>query len=802
MTISYKWLSQYLPETLSPETLSQILTSVGLEVESMEKFEKIKGGLQGLKIGKVLTVAPHPDADKLKLTTVDIGEEQALQIVCGAPNVAQNQTVVVAPIGTTIYPKSGEPITMKKAKIRGVESYGMICAEDEIGLGESHDGIIIIEDELKPGMKAADYYHLDEADYVYEIGLTPNRMDSMSHIGVAKDVCAYLSNIQDQFVSCQLPEVVMPQVNACEQFQIEISNPALCARYIGVCIENIKVAESPEWLKRNLESIGLKPINNIVDITNFVLHEWGQPLHAFDLNKISGNTIIVGTANEGEKFLCLDDKERTLSHEDLMISDSEKHLCIAGVFGGKDSGISESSTAVFLESAWFLPNSIRRTSMRHQLRTDAAIRFEKSVDISNALSALQRAVALIVEIAGGAVCSDVLDVYPTPFQKHEINLNYQKMNAIAGKEYTREQVKNILKSLGFEISHKINSFKWRILKVAVPFAKNDVRLQVDVLEEIMRIDGLDNIPFTGKMAYTLPSNKEPYQENMKARIAQQLTGKGFYEIFTNSITNAAYYENQDELVKMMNSLSANLDTMRPSMLETGLESISYNFNRKNTEIKFFEFGKTYKILNSKFVETNMLALYASGNQQPVYWNSQQTSIDLFYVKGIIESLFSSMNLQFVQEQNLLKIQFQKRTIGQIQKVDTKKLKQFDLKQDVIYAEIIWDEVNLFYKKHHTKYTEIPKYPTVQRDLAFIIDKAIQYADIQKCIKQVQSPLLQNIQIFDVFESEKVGQDKKSYAIKLSFYDASKTLTDQDVENEMNKIVQSLESKLGANIRKG
>ncbi|KXK41504.1 MAG: phenylalanyl-tRNA synthetase subunit beta [Bacteroidetes bacterium OLB11] len=480
-----------------------------------------------------------------------------------------------------------------------------------------------------------------------------------------------------------------------------------------------------------------------------------------------------------------------------MISDTEKHLCIAGVFGGKDSGISEASTAVFLESAWFLPNSIRRTSMRHQLRTDAAIRFEKSVDISNALSALQRAIALIVEIAGGTVCSEILDVYPEPFQKHEIDLNYQKMNEIAGKEYTKEQVNNILKSLTFEfISNDENN-----LKVAVPFAKNDVRRQVDVLEEIMRIDGLDNIPFTGKMAYTLPSNKEPFQESMKARIAQQLTGKGFYEIFTNSITNAAYYENQDELVKMMNSLSSNLDTMRPSMLETGLESISYNFNRKNTEIKFFEFGKIYKILESKFEETNMLALYASGNQHPVYWNSQQTSIDLFYLKGIVENLFSSMNLQFTQEQNLLKIQFQKRTIGLIQKVDAQKLKQFDLKQDVIYAEIIWDEVNLFYKKHHTKYTEIPKYPIVQRDLAFIIDKSIQYTDIQKCIKQVQSSLLQNIQIFDVFESEKVGKNKKSYAIKLSFYDAAKTLTDQDVENEMNKIVQSLESKLGVNIRK-
>ncbi len=797
MTISYKWLSEYLPETLSPEKLSEILTSVGLEVESMDKVEKIKGGLQGLKIGKVLSCEKHPDADKLKLTTVDVGGDTPLQIVCGAPNVAVNQTVVVAPIGTTIYPIEGEPITMKKAKIRGVESQGMICAEDEIGLGHSHDGIIVINEELQPGANVADYYKIDKPDYVYEIGLTPNRMDSMSHIGVAKDVCAYLSNIQNKIISCKLPETKALQNQANEHFKIEISDTKLCARYIGVCIDNIKVEESPEWLKTKLQSIGLRPINNIVDITNFVLHEWGQPLHAFDRNKINGNKIIIKTANAGDKFLCLDDKERILSNEDLMICDDKNYLCIAGVFGGKNSGVTETTTSVFIESAWFKPTSIRRTSMRHQLRTDAAIRFEKSVDIDNTLPALQRAISLIVEIAGGVISSEIIDVYPQPFQKHIIDLDYRKINKIAGKEFSKEQIKNILKALTFEIlSESIDD-----LKVAVPYAKNDVKLQVDVVEEIMRIDGLDNVPFTGKIAYSLPTNNEPYQESIKNRIAQQLVGKGFYEIFTNSITNSAYYENQEQLVKMINSLSANLDTMRASMLETGLESIAYNFNRKNTEIKFFEFGKVYKIQEKQYIETDMLALYASGHQQTKFWKGNQVPIDLFYLKGVVESLFSSMKFQFSQEQNQLNILFQKRIIGKIQNVTTEKLKQFDLKQDVFYAEIIWDEVNQFYKNYKTKYTEIPKFPVVQRDLAFIIDKTVQYSDIQKAIKQVQSQLLQNIQIFDVFESDKIGVDKKSYAINLSFYNAEKTLTDYDVEQEMQKIILTLETKLKAIVRK-
>lgn len=796
MTISYKWLSEYIDQVVTPERMSEILTSVGLEVESMEKLESVKGGLNGLLIGKVIECAPHPDADKLRLTKVDIGGDHLLQIVCGAPNVAAGQTVVVAIIGTTIHPVNGDALTMKKAKIRGVESEGMICAEDEIGLGNSHDGIIVLSEEIAAGTLARDYYQIEDADYIYEIGLTPNRMDSMSHMGVAKDVCAFLSNESGSMVLTKMPAVELPAASIKDAINVAIEDAALCARYAGVCIENIVVADSPAWLQQKLKSIGLRPINNIVDITNFVLHETGQPLHAFDRSQIKGNKVIVRHARAGEKFVCLDEKERTLEEDDIMISNESEGMCIAGVFGGLHSGVSAQTTSVFLESAWFTPANIRKTSMRLGLRTDAAIRFEKSVDISNTLYALQRAAALIAEIAGGNICSEIIDLYPTPFEPRLIELSYTKINALAGKEYSSVQVKHILNSLCFKIVQEEGDQ----LTVSVPFAKNDVSIAADVVEEIMRIDGLDNIPFTGKISFSIPPQSKPFQEDIKKKIANQLTGKGFSEIFTNSITNSAYYSEQDHLVKMMNSLSANLDTMRPSMLETGLEPIAYNFNRKNNEILFFEFGKVYSRFNGQFVETEMLALYASGHYNGIYWNEKQKAVDLFFLKGIIENMFSNMKLMFQADENGIQVLFQKRKIGMMCRVGEDKLKQFGIKQDVFYAELNWDEI----KKHSTiqkvRYTEIAKFPVVTRDLALVIDGQVQYQDVQKNIRQLQSKLLQNINIFDVFESDKLGAGKKSYAISLSFGDAEKTLTDTEVETEMSKIIKSLEDKLGASIR--
>jgi len=796
MTISYLWLCEYIDQQISPDMMSEILTSVGLEVESMEKLESIKGGLQGVVIGKVIECSPHPDADKLRLTKVDIGTSVPLQIVCGAPNVAEGQTVVVATIGTTIYPSSGEPLTMKKAKIRGVESEGMICAEDEIGLGTSHDGIIIIQDEIKPGTLAAEYYQLGEVDYIYEIGLTPNRMDSMSHIGVAKDVCAYLSNKNQQLVLSKIPTVTIPTSTQTDSIKIEIADSTLCARYAGVCIEKIQVAESPEWLQSRLKSIGLKPINNVVDITNFVLHEIGQPLHAFDRNQIKENKIIVKTATQDEKFIGLDEKERILLDSDIMVANDSESMCIAGVYGGLHSGVSNNTTSLFLESAWFTPSYIRKTSMRLGLRTDAAIRFEKSVDISNTLFALQRAASLIVEIAGGQIASEFIDLYPNPFEPTIIELHYEKIDALAGKKYDKKQVKNILNSLCFKIISEDDD----TLMVSVPFAKNDISMQADIVEEIMRIDGLDNIPFTGKMSYSIPPQQKPFQEDIKKKIANQLVGKGFSEIFTNSITNTAYYDTQDHLVKMMNSLSANLDTLRPSMLETGLEPIAYNLNRKNNQIQFFEIGKVYSQSNNQFVETEMLAIYASGYYNGIYWNEKQKPIDIYYLKGIIEVLFGNMKLLFQPNEHEIQLLYQKRIIGKLYRVGDEKLKQFNIKQAVFYAEINWDEIKKHSVTQKIKYVEIPKFPIVERDLAMVIDNEIQYHEVQKTIKQLQSKLLQEINIFDVFESDKLGLNKKSYAINLSFAHPEKTLTDTEVEMEMNKIIKSLQDKLGAAIR--
>lgn len=796
MTISYNWLCAYLTIKPTPEEISHILTSVGLEVESMEKSEAVKGGLEGLVIGKVIECDQHPNADKLKVTKVDIGGSELLHIVCGAPNVAAGQTVVVATVGTTVYPLKGEPFMIKKAKIRGEESEGMICAEDEIGLGESHDGIILLPDTIQVGTLAKEYYQLPESDFIYEIGLTPNRMDAMSHLGAVKDICAYLSNRDQSLVVSHVPSVVLPTSTNTRQIDVAIIDKTRCRRYAGICIDNIKVTESPAWLQTRLKSIGLRPINTIVDITNFVLHECGQPLHAFDMSAIKGNTIIVKTLADKTRFVTLDEKERELSHEDLMICNAEEPMCIAGVFGGLHSGVSNTTTSVFIESAWFENNSIRKTSMRHGLRTDAAVRFEKGADISNVPYALQRAAQLICELAGGSISSELIDIYPDPFVANTIDVSYEKVRNLAGKKYASAQIKRILTSLCFSIVDENEHG----ITVKVPFAKPDITMQADVVEEIMRIDGLDNIPFTGKIAFSLPTGTEGYKPEVKNQIAQVLVGKGFQELFTNSITNSAYYPEQTNIVKMMNSLSAELDCMRPSMLETGLVAIAYNLNRKNTQLKFFEFGKTYLTSDNGFIENEKLCLYFSGNYNLPHWKLKEQKIDAYYVKGIIESLLHAMKPELVEEDGKINILFQRKKIGHIEMIRDTKQKQFDIKQEVWFAELAWDIIRSFYEKQQVGFKGIPKFPTVKRDLALILDKHIHFQDVQKTVKQAKSKLLQHVNLFDVFESEKLGTDKKSYAINLSFYDAEKTLTDVEVETDMKLIIESLETKLGATIR--
>jgi len=603
MTISYKWLSEYLPEQVEPEKLSKILTAVGLEVESMERFESVKGGLQGLVIGEVLECEQHPNADKLKLTKVSIGEASPLQIVCGAANVEKGQKVVVATIGSTIYPVSGDPLTMKAAKIRGIESQGMICAEDEIGLGSSHEGIMVLDGNAKVGTSAAEYFHPYE-DIIFEIGLTPNRMDAMSHLGVAKDVCAYLSYHNKKELRAVTPfKNAFKTDNSSLPIKVTIENKEACQRYAGVTISGVTVKESPEWLKNRLVAIGQRPINNIVDITNYILYETGQPLHAFDAEAISGNQVIVKTLPSETTFVTLDGKERKLTDQDLMICNATEGMCIAGVFGGATSGVKDSTSKIFLESAWFNPASIRKTSFRHGLRTEAASRFEKGVDISNVVHVLKRAALLIKEVAGGEISSDIVDIYPEPKDKTEVAIKYHYLKKLSGKNYHPDAVKKILNSLGFEIIKEgIDE-----LRISVPYSKPDISLPADIVEEILRIDGLDNVEFPGSINITPAIDENSLKESLKEKISTYLVGLGFNEILTNSITNSAYF-NEEVLsgtVKMINSLSADLDVMRPSMVETGLEAIAYNANRKvRKEIKRVDdFSFFLKISNPKIATT-------------------------------------------------------------------------------------------------------------------------------------------------------------------------------------------------------
>jgi phenylalanyl-tRNA synthetase beta chain len=795
MTISYNWLHHYLPITLTPEELSIILTSVGLEVESMERFETIKGGLKGLVVGRVEECMPHPNADKLRLTKVNIGADSLLNIVCGAPNVAAGQKVIVATIGATIYPTQGDPLTMKRAKIRGEESEGMICAEDEIGLGDSHDGILVLPEDASIGMPAADYFKLPEGDIVYEIGLTPNRMDAMSHMGVARDVCAYLTHTRGEDYSICIQDVKFENANQ-NSFDIKIEDHERCARYAGLTISGITVQDSPEWMQLKLKAIGLRPINVIVDVTNYVMHECGQPLHAFDLSAIKGNVINVKTVADQTSFVTLDGKEIKLHKEDLMICNAEEPMCIAGVYGGLNSGVKNSTTSIFLESAWFLPDSIRKSSMRHGLRTDAATRFEKGADISQVEFALKRATQLILELAGGHLTSAFTDIYPTPRVRTSVKINNQKIRSLAGKAYSDVQINTILNKLGFEASTTESS----VTEWTVPFSKPDITMQADIVEEVMRIDGLDNIPFTGKINYSLSETTQGFKADSKQYVATQLVAKGFFELFTNSITNATYYPSSDSLVKMINSLSANLDTMRPSMLETGLEAIAYNLNRKNNQLKFFEFGKIYTRHQEQFIETEQLAIYLTGQYRPTYYTEKAKPADMFMLRGIVESLFPTVKLSFESAENGLFILYRNNMIGKLLKVDAVKLKSFDIKQDVWYAELNWQVLKTAIDNHKQVFSEIPRFPTMLRDLALVVDKSVSYQSIEIAIKQAKSKLLQTTQLFDVFENEKLGQGKVSYAINFSFYHPERTLIDIEVEAEMKAIITSLEMKVGASIR--
>ncbi|HNR15234.1 MAG TPA: phenylalanine--tRNA ligase subunit beta [Chitinophagaceae bacterium] len=808
MTISYKWLSEYLPLTVEPERLSRILTSIGLEVESMHKYEEVKGGLQGLLIGEVLSTEKHPNADKLTLTKVNVGNGEPLQIVCGAPNVAAGQKVVVATAGTTIYPTTGDPLTMKVAKIRNVESHGMICAEDEIGLGSSHAGILVLPADTKIGIPAKEYFQPYE-DIIYEIGLTPNRMDAMSHWGVAKDVCAYLSHHDKKDLKPKLPTSNSFKVdNTSFPIDVKVENLKACPRYSGVSIDNVTIKESPKWLQQKLKAIGLRPINNIVDITNFIQHETGQPLHAFDADAIAGRKVIVKNLPEGTLFVTLDEKERKLSAEDLMICDESEGICIAGVFGGLHSGVTEKTRSIFLESAFFDGITLRKTSFRHGLRTDAASRFEKGTDISATVNVLKRAANLIKEICGGEIASEIVDVYPEKKDKKEVAVKWHYIKKLSGKNYHPDAVKDILNSLGFEIIKEgIDE-----LRIAVPYHKPDISLPADLVEEIVRIDGLDNIEIPEAITIT-PSVEENYaKEVYREKIANQLAGMGFNEMMTNSITNAAYYS-EDELqsmVTMKNSLSAELNILRNSLFETALEVVAHNLNHKNNSLRLFEFGKAYNTSGpGLYAENEGLCIVISGNKNADSWKQKATSSDFFLLKGMVDTILRSLGivaysteiLQVPKLDNHIVYKSGDRVIAGAGEAKKAILDKFGIRQSVFFAALNWQLLSELAAKQTTTIREIPKYPAVQRDLAMIVAKDLAWEKVQQSVQNIKLNKLQDIKLFDIFESEKLGAGKKSVAINFTFLDEEKTLTDKEIDGWMNKIMTTLENDLQAEIRK-
>ena len=806
MKISYNWLKQFIKIDWQSEETAALLTDLGLEVEVVEKYQSVKGGLEGIVVGHVLTCIPHPDADRLKITTVDLGDGVPVQIVCGASNVAAGQKVPVATIGTILYDKDGESFTIKKGKIRGQESHGMICAEDEIGLGTSHEGIMVLDATLQPGTSAATVFKI-ENDEVFEIGLTPNRADAMSHLGTARDLRAGMlqSGVNVELIT---PSVTNFRVDKRTlKIDIEVKDSKLVPRYCGLTISGITVKPSPTWLQNRLKAIGLNPKNNIVDVTNYVLHELGQPLHAFDAAKISGK-VIVKTLPSGTKFTTLDDVERSLHEEDIIICDENGPLCIAGVFGGKESGVSEETTAIFLESAYFNPVSVRKTAKRHQLNTDASFRFERGIDPAITDYALKRAALLIQEVAGGEITSDLIDVYPKKIEDFSVFLNFNKVTKIIGQEIPKDSIKKILVSLDI----KINSVTDSGLGLTIPAYRVDVQREIDVIEEILRVYGYNNIKFSNKVNATVANSPRTEDYKIQNVVATQLNSQGFHEMMANSLTTANYIQLSDLLkeehnVTMLNPLSSDLATMRQSLLFSGLEAISYNINRKNTDLKLFEFGKTYHNYPTGYEEKKHLTLFLTGNRNQETWTSGQKPTDFFLFKGYVNAVFERLGIQKTQNQPItndvfsegIAVSLGKDTIVEMGVVKKSILKQFGIKQEVFYADFNW-AVILKLISNKIKFTEIPKYPEVRRDLALLLDQSVTYESIYTIAKQTEKSLLKNIDLFDVYEGKNLPEGKKSYALSFSIQDSSKTLTDEQIDKIMSKLQKNFESELGAVLR--
>tara|TARA_R110002073_G_scaffold128999_6_gene275282 strand:- start:47399 stop:49825 length:2427 start_codon:yes stop_codon:yes gene_type:complete len=808
MKISYNWLKQFLQVDWDAIKTGELLTDLGLEVEGIETKESIKGSLAGIVVGKVLTCVQHPNADRLKVTTVDVGGNEPLQIVCGAPNVAAGQKVPVATIGTTLYDDKGEGFKIKKGKIRGEESHGMICAQDELGLGTDHDGIMVLKKGLKVGTPGAEVFNI-ENDEVFEIGLTPNRADAMSHFGVARDLRAGLiqHGISLELISPSVSDFHVDERTL--RIEVEVENKELAPRYCGISITDIEVKDSPEWIQNRLKSIGLTPKNNVVDITNYVLHELGQPLHAFDAQKVKGNKVLVKTLPAGTKFTTLDEVERELDKDDIMICDAESNpLCIAGVFGGIDSGVTEKTTSVFLESAYFNPVSVRKTAKRHALNTDASFRFERGIDINATEYALKRAALLLEEYAGGKIASDVMDFYPEKIEDFQVFLSYESAFRLIGQEIDKETIKNILASLEIKISSETEGG----LGLTIPSYRVDVQREADIIEEILRVYGYNNIKFSHKLntSISFDSNIDVKIENV---VANQLTSLGFHETMANSLTKEDYIGlsenlNADFNVEMLNPLSNDLKVMRQSLLFSGLESVSHNINRKNNSLKFYEFGKTYHKYESGYQEDKHLTLFVTGDRVKESWKTEAKSSDFFYMKGIITTVLERVGFSDFKTTPAKSDIFSEGislSLGKMKLVDfgvvrKKVLKEFGIKQEVLFADFNWSSILSYAGKKKVKVSELPKFPAVKRDLALLLNNETSFKEVYNLAFQSERKLLKGVDLFDVYEGDNLPEGKKSYAVSFVLQDESKTLADKQIDKIMQKLQQTFEKNLDAVLR--
>jgi phenylalanyl-tRNA synthetase beta chain len=818
MKISYNWVKDYLKINIEPAKVAEILTGIGLEIEGMEEWVSVKGGLDGVVIGEVLTCRKHPDADKLSVTTVDVGGPQPLQIVCGAPNVAAGQKVPVATVGTTIF-KGNDRLEIKKSKIRGELSEGMICAEDELGLGNDHEGIMVLRKDAIPGTPASNYFKITR-DTVFEIGLTPNRIDSGSHFGVARDLAAYLHLNEGLKEKAILPDISgFRHDNKNNVYEIVIENPVDCPRYSGITISGITVAESPVWLKDKLRAVGLNPINNVVDITNFVQHEIGQPLHAFDADKIDGKKVIIRNLPEKSRFTTLDSVERELSAKDLMICNTNEGMCIAGVFGGIKSGVTATTKNIFLESAYFNPVSIRKTSKRHGLKTDASFRFERGADPEITTWALKRAIMLIKDVAGGQITSDVVDIYPFTVKKAIIEVSFNNITRLIGKVLERSVIKDIIELLDISILQE----KGDSLVLEIPTRRVDVKKEADVIEEILRIYGYNNIEISNHVNSTITYSEKPDREKLVNIISDMLAANGYAEIMCNSLNPAAWYEQNEDfekehLVYLANPLSSDLNVMRQSLLYGGLSSVIWNINRQNLDLRLFEFGHCYFCKKQgdihptpdHYFELEHLDLLITGNSGKQSWNSKTNPTDFFHIKSYVEMVFTRMGID--PESLITKESDRKyfsesvayvhnnKIIAEAGRISRKYLSQFDIGQDVYYGNIEWDLLLKIVKNHSISFHELPKYPSVRRDLALLLDRGVKFSQIREIALKTEKNILQDISLFDVYESDNLGNNKKSYAVSFTLRDDMRTLTDKSIEKVMNNLISSFEKELNAHIR--